>query len=260
MFHRALSGIVLFASAFVATAARAEFVPLSLGRFANANLQGANTAFPSGTPVVLACVPFDIPAGVDNYVETSAFQGTVALTFPIGLRDVAGVHTLINTYWGESGPGVLASLTFDFDDGSSVVKELDGNADIRDYYQNFFTNSINGTTTINVVNTDNDGPPGPNSYRLDKQFVDLSDFADRTLVSMTLTDWGATNVQRTFLCGITVQTGAGDCVPADLNCDGTVDGADITIVLGAWGTPDADLNCDGTTDGAEIAIILGAWT
>lgn len=237
-----------------------EFTSVSLAEFADANLQAVNSAYPSGSPVLLGGVPFDIPAGVNNFIQTSSLSGTVVLTFPIGQRQVAGVHTLINTYWGENGAGTLASLTFDFDDGSSVVKPLDGNADIRDFYQNVFTNSINGSTTTNVVSTDNDGAAGPNQYRLDKQFVDLSAFADRTLISMTLTDSGSNGVQRTFLAGITVQSLVIDCIPADLNCDGVVNGMDLAIVLGSWGTPAADLNNDGTTDGFDLAVVLGAWS
>ncbi|HMN96451.1 MAG TPA: hypothetical protein PKC43_09005 [Phycisphaerales bacterium] len=56
-----------------------------------------------------------------------------------------------------------------------------------------------------------------------------------------------------------VPTAVSTCAPADLNCDGMVDGADLGILLGAWGTPDADLNGDGQTDGADLGILLGAW-
>jgi probable HAF family extracellular repeat protein len=50
--------------------------------------------------------------------------------------------------------------------------------------------------------------------------------------------------------------------PADLNGDGTVDGADLGLLLGNWGPCDgcpADLNGDGTVDGADLGILLGAW-
>lgn len=47
--------------------------------------------------------------------------------------------------------------------------------------------------------------------------------------------------------------------PADLNDDGTINGADLATVLGAWNTPGADLTEDGTTDGADLAVVLGAW-
>ncbi|MDZ4830171.1 MAG: hypothetical protein SGJ09_08255 [Phycisphaerae bacterium] len=237
-----------------------EFTSVSIDSFVNASLQAGNSAYPSGSPVLLGGIPFEIAPLGNNYIQTSSFRGTVALVFPIGLPNVAGVHTLINTYWGEGGSGTLASLKFEFDDGSNFVKPLDGNVDIRDFYQNVFTNTINGTTTVNVFTTDNDGPAGPNAYRLDKQFVDLSAFSDRTLVSMTLVDSGSNGVQRTFLSGITVQTFASSCVPADLDCDGVVGAKDLAILLGAWGTAAADLDGDGVTGSPDLAILLGSWT
>jgi hypothetical protein len=48
--------------------------------------------------------------------------------------------------------------------------------------------------------------------------------------------------------------------PADLNGDGTVNGADLGILLGGWNQAGAtDLNGNGTTDGADLGILLGAW-
>jgi hypothetical protein len=51
------------------------------------------------------------------------------------------------------------------------------------------------------------------------------------------------------------------CEFADLNCDGTVDGADLGLLLGAWGTSDpiADLNDSGEVEGADLGLLLGFW-
>jgi len=51
---------------------------------------------------------------------------------------------------------------------------------------------------------------------------------------------------------------------ADLNQDGTVDGADLGVLLAAWrpcpaGCCPADLNRDGTVDGADLGLMLAAW-
>lgn len=48
---------------------------------------------------------------------------------------------------------------------------------------------------------------------------------------------------------------------ADINGDGTVDGADLARLLGAWGTSasGADLNGDGIVNGADLALLLAAW-
>lgn len=50
-------------------------------------------------------------------------------------------------------------------------------------------------------------------------------------------------------------------VPADLDGDGDVDGADLGLLLGAWGSagPVGDLNGDGIVDGADLGALLGAW-
>jgi hypothetical protein len=49
------------------------------------------------------------------------------------------------------------------------------------------------------------------------------------------------------------------CAPADLDCDGSVGGADLGLLLGAWGTPAADLDGDGLTTGSDLGLLLGAW-
>ena len=50
---------------------------------------------------------------------------------------------------------------------------------------------------------------------------------------------------------------------ADINRDGTVDGADMGLLLGAWGICtgpcQSDVNGDGTVDGADLGLLLGAW-
>jgi len=59
-----------------------------------------------------------------------------------------------------------------------------------------------------------------------------------------------------------------DSSPADLNGDGTVDGADLGILLGAWGPcldcPSvpcaADLDGDCTVGGADLGVLLGEWS
>jgi len=51
------------------------------------------------------------------------------------------------------------------------------------------------------------------------------------------------------------------CVPADLNCDGVVDAADLGVMLAAWGgRGPADLNGDGIVNGADVGLLLGAWS
>ncbi|MBL9121077.1 MAG: right-handed parallel beta-helix repeat-containing protein [Phycisphaerae bacterium] len=50
------------------------------------------------------------------------------------------------------------------------------------------------------------------------------------------------------------------CVPADFDCDGDVDAADLAVLLAAWGTGgQADLNGSGTVNAADLAMLLAAW-
>jgi len=57
-----------------------------------------------------------------------------------------------------------------------------------------------------------------------------------------------------------IQTDCQASLPADLNGDGVVDGADLGLLLGQWGSDGpADLNDDGVVDGADLGLLLGAW-
>ncbi|MEY3021568.1 MAG: Dockerin type domain [Planctomycetota bacterium] len=63
---------------------------------------------------------------------------------------------------------------------------------------------------------------------------------------------------------VTFRAGAGGsspaCCPADLNCDGIVDGADLAALLGGWGgSGTGDIDGDGNVNGADLAALLGAW-
>ncbi len=47
---------------------------------------------------------------------------------------------------------------------------------------------------------------------------------------------------------------------ADVNADGTVDGADLGLLVGNWGGSGAgDIDASGTVDGADLGLLLSAW-
>lgn len=48
---------------------------------------------------------------------------------------------------------------------------------------------------------------------------------------------------------------------ADLDGNGTVDGADLGLLLAEWGAVESigDLNCDGVVDGADLGSLLAQW-
>ncbi len=50
--------------------------------------------------------------------------------------------------------------------------------------------------------------------------------------------------------------------PADINQDGSVDGADLTVLLQSWGPCSncaADINQNGAVDGADLTVLLQSW-
>jgi len=60
---------------------------------------------------------------------------------------------------------------------------------------------------------------------------------------------------------------APECERADLNCDGTIDGADLGVLLVNWGpcpgtgagSCQGDINHDGEVDGADMGVLLVYW-
>lgn len=208
-FGIALLGLAASLTTALNSHADVVYQTIDISPYANASLQGRHPEYPSGTGVLLGDVPFDIPTNRPNMWSGAAAahggSGTVSVTVPINLSNVAGVHTLINTLWGQSGPTSYAAIRFLFDDGTLFIKQLVGDDDIRDYYANTFTNHINGVTTTRVFYTDTDYHGAVNRFRLDKQFIDLSAYRDKTLVSMTVVDRGNENFQRILFSGATVQ-------------------------------------------------------
>ena len=55
---------------------------------------------------------------------------------------------------------------------------------------------------------------------------------------------------------------ATECLAADFDCDGLVNGTDLAVMLGAWGTCDgcpSDLNHDGEVGPVDLGALLGEW-
>jgi hypothetical protein len=71
--------------------------------------------------------------------------------------------------------------------------------------------------------------------------------------------WAGPGVSKAVIPAATWSRNGTIVLTADLNGDGSVNGADLGILLGAWGTAAADLTGDGTTDGADLGLLLGSW-
>ncbi|MFH0980155.1 MAG: CARDB domain-containing protein, partial [Planctomycetota bacterium] len=215
----------------------AVYQPLDFSASHNGRLQDSDGGFPEGD-VVLGGVPFSIPVGGNNCWTSGSVPGPnpIVLDIPVNLPGALEVHTLINTGWGQPGPTAYAWLEFFGSAGAYYHKDLIGNVDIRDWNQASWTNSINGTTTINVVLL--------GGHRLDKQQILLpAEFLDQRLVTIRLTDVGAGGFSRAFLAGVTVLAGGG----LDCNANAVPDECDL-----AGGTS-LDCQPNGTPDECDLA-------
>jgi hypothetical protein len=182
--------------------------------------------------------------------------GVVSIGIPVNTYGATHVYTLINSFGGMAGPDAYAWLTFTGSSGANYTKLLVGNSDIRDYLAGTYTNSINGSTTINVFN----GTTGTNyPGRLDMQDIQLpAAFATQTLTQITLVDNGGPN-QRVVLDGVNIK--ASPLVSGDANLDGRVDVNDLTIVLSHYGHGglagnQGDFNGDLFVDVNDLTVVL----
>jgi hypothetical protein len=209
-------------AAFGGTVAPAKaatiFTPVNISRFANfswvepeTDPDGQRGVYLPGGPtgeVTLDGVTFGI---LSNAAGLQAWNANVAadngdhqesITIPVGVFGVTAVNTLLNTYWGVSGASV-SSLVFTGSNGASSTDNLVGNDDIRNWC---CTQTINGTSTINVFSVGASGVNGDPGF-LDMQHIVLPvSFSTQALVSVELIDNGGYGESRDILDGITVQS------------------------------------------------------
>ena len=92
----------------------------------------------------------------------------------------------------------------------------------------------------------------------------LTNLATRSVLRRTCVDLGAPGYDTTFGWGIPNAEAAMKAAlqPADLDLDGTVDGADLGVLLSKWGSasPQADIDGNGVVDGADLGEVLSAWS
>jgi hypothetical protein len=155
-------------------------------------------------------IGFQIPTTNNAwFAEVAASCGScqASVTIPVSVSGVKTVYTLMNTQWGSASKGLL-SITFTATDESSFTYDLTGGHDIRDYNNDSFTDSIdcslpNGEGNKGTVSAWKNGE----GQRLDMQIFELpKSFSSKTLASVTITDNGASNVQRSFIAAMTIST------------------------------------------------------
>lgn len=161
---------------------------------------GRNSNYPTGNPVILGGLPFNIPSNpnLNTWDSNTGSYGSGNQTFdiPLHVYGAVEVNTLINTSWGYAGE-THTWLTFTGSSGTTYTKSLENGVDIRDWNDGGYANSINGTTTTNVFYN--------GSSRVDKQQIILPDgFADEYLINIHVLDNGDYYYHRAFLYGVTV--------------------------------------------------------
>jgi hypothetical protein len=204
---------VLLMLCMSATAALARGVPVNISAEANGSWCGVNifncSTWPTGKQTYDG-VTFKIPSPNNAWFASvvNGGAGQVSVTIPVNVAHVSTVYTLMNTVFGSTQSDLL-SITFTGSNGATWTYQLVGGTDIRDYNNDGYTNSIDcriagGPGQVGTVSAWNNGE----GQRLDMQIYVLpSSFHGQSLASITITDNGNYDVQRSFIAALTVSTG-----------------------------------------------------
>jgi hypothetical protein len=211
--------LVLFLATGLAHAVKLPTTTIDISSLSNTTWCAAEIINCSTFPFAMQTydgIPYVIPGNAqgtaNNFwsseVAAGGGSGTVSVTVPINVAKVKTVYTLMNTLWGTTQSGLL-SITFTGSAGATWTVNLVGGVNVRDYNQNSSTTNtilcqlpgaVGKTATVNAWVNGQD-------QRLDEQVYELpAAFRTQTLVSMTITDSGNTNEQRSFLAAVTVST------------------------------------------------------
>ncbi len=188
-----------FLLAMTAVPASAAFVTVDLAGKTNGSWAIQGFAVPGGAQT-LGGIPFliDTSGGDALYWTGAGSDGATSLTLEVSIYGAANAYTLINNFWGDLG--VYQSVTFNATGGLSKTFALYGDVDVRDFFEGTFANSINGTTTQQVL--------GSGPHRLDRQYYALpTAFRSQTLTSVVFNDFGMDSLSRLTLTGVTIETG-----------------------------------------------------
>jgi hypothetical protein len=195
-------------------AARAGYQTVDMAGVVNVPFSGEinGSTFPTGAHTFNG-VPFSIAnvsngnGGYNNFWtgggSTTAASGTYSVTLSLpDVMDVTHVYTMINTLWGSVGTKNVLDITFSAGNGgASVTQDLIDGTNVRDYNLEY-GNTINGTTTKQAFSNGE-------GQVLDMQEYTLpSYFATDGLVSVTLTEDGASGYEKAMFNALTLQTGA----------------------------------------------------
>jgi hypothetical protein len=172
------------------------------------------STFPFGTKHYNG-IPFLISGNKKGTVNSAWFSdfaagggdGVVSVTIPVNVAKVKTVYTLMNTIWGSTESGLLR-ITFTGSGGATWTFDPIGGVNVRDYNNGNYTDTCicqlpGGAGQSATINAWVNGE----GQRLDEQIYELpAAFATQTLESITITDSGNEELQRSFLAALTVST------------------------------------------------------
>ncbi len=201
-------------------------------------------ALPDGSVLVASAGP---SAGLLRYDGTTgAF---------LGRWDLGGVST---GFWGLRDPWALRLAQ---DGGRVLVSNAEGSAAVHSYdlaTGNFLRSYYILALDIAAARAIVELPPSPFDCNLNL-IPDACDIAS----GRSLDRNGD---------GVPDECQDLSCAPADLDCDGSVDGADLGLLLASWGPCPGgltdggsaaclgDLDGNGVVDGADLGALLAAWS
>ena len=165
----------------------------------------------------------------------------------------------IRTYGHNASGGY--SITGGYVYRGCAIDNLQGTYFYADYVSNnVWSFRYNGTTVSEFTARNTQFTPSLDGFVLNE----IVSFGEDANGEMYVVDQGA-SAGAGSVFKIVPTTGdtpcAPPCAPADLDCDGTVNGADLATLLGNWGNPGVgDLDGNGFVDGADLASLLGSWS
>lgn len=197
-------GNVNFAEIFLDTSSNSRYEPINKG--GGLVFGGVPFILDTDKQVWFAGLADDVTGGLHSKPKNAVPRvAKLGLETP-KLSNLKRLYTLINTVWGDMTKSWL-ELEVKYESGKKFTKALMCNADIRD--QNMEGNTLRKITgTTKQVWGRNDQLGALRNIVLDMQSISIPDeFWNETVASITFTDTGAHEKQRSYVVGITAQVG-----------------------------------------------------
>ncbi|MHC4977064.1 MAG: hypothetical protein ACYTF7_10740, partial [Planctomycetota bacterium] len=183
----------------------------------------------------------DMRATIDDF-QAGNFNAT--------LDTYIGAPVVVVGDWNLVGSRTPLDVVLGADQQELLIRNLIGDDVIT--WQNPFSSFAPGRLDLLTHTSDDIFPM--HSYVLDTERLDPGELASMGLLA---NDSSASD-HYMLVADFAFEVPA---LSADLNGDGTVDGADLGLLLAQWGagTGSADLDSDGDVDGSDLGLLLARW-